>query len=125
MAFNSYYGNYPQQFPQQQQQSNIIVVPVQGENGASVYPVAAGNTVFLIDFNEKKFWIKATDINGFPAKFAGFEFCEVVKPPADTTNFISRNEFDEWKNNTDAQLKKIVDNLNVLIGGGNNVPNAQ
>lgn len=127
----NYFGGYsqPMQYPQQYQQpqnNTITVVPVQGENGASMYPVAAGNTVFLIDFDQKKFWIKATDINCLPSKFAAFEFKEVVKPsPADTNNFISRNEFDEWKNIMDAQLKQIADNINVLVGGGKNVSNAQ
>lgn len=125
------FGGYPQpmqypQYQQPQQNNTITVVPVQGETGASMYPVAAGNTVFLIDFDQKKFWIKATDINCLPSKFAAFEFKEVTKqPPTDTTKFISRNEFDEWKTSTDAQLKRIVENLNVLVGGNSNVSNAQ
>lgn len=120
----NYFGGYPQ--PQQYQQyqqpnNNVIVVPVQGESGASMYPVAAGNTVLLMDFNLKKFWIKATDINGLPAKFAAFDFKEEVKPPPQgIDNFVSRNEFDEWKKSTDAQLQQIIGNLNVLVGGKNN-----
>lgn len=120
----NFFGGYPQpqQFqqyqPYQQQNNNVIVVPVQGESGASMYPVAAGNTVLLMDFNLKKFWIKATDINGLPAKFAAFDFKEEVKPiPQSDANFVPRNEFDEWKKSTDAQLQQIIGNLNVLIGG--------
>ena len=120
----NFFGGYPQpqQFQQyqnyQQQNNNVIVVPVQGESGASMYPVAAGNTVLLMDFNLKKFWIKATDINGLPAKFAAFDFKEEVKPiPQSDANFVPRNEFDEWKKSTDAQLQQIIGNLNVLIGG--------
>ena len=116
----NFFSGYPQ--PQQYQQyqhqnNNVIVVPVQGEQGASMYPVAAGNTVLLMDFNLKKFWIKATDINGLPAKFAAFDFKEEVKPIVqDTGNFVSRNEFDEWKKSTDAQLQQII----ALVGGKNN-----
>ena len=118
----NFFGGYPQ--PQQFQQyqnnnNNVIVVPVQGESGASMYPVAAGNTVLLMDFNLKKFWIKATDINGLPAKFAAFDFKEEVKPVAQDANFVLRNEFDEWKKSTDAQLQQIIGNLNILIGGAN------
>ena len=110
----NYFGGYNQ--PQNyQQQANVVVVPVQGEQGASMYPVAAGNTVLLMDFNLKKFWIKSTDINGLPAKFAAFEFKEVN--PQGASNFVPRNEFDEWKKNTDAQLQQIIGNLNVLVGG--------
>lgn len=109
----NYFGGYNQ--PQNYQQANVVVVPVQGEQGASMYPVAAGNTVLLMDFNLKKFWIKSTDINGLPAKFAAFEFKEVN--PQGANNFVPRNEFDEWKKNTDAQLQQIIGNLNVLVGG--------
>lgn len=119
----NYFGGYPQpqQYQQyqnyQQQNNNVIVVPVQGESGASMYPVAAGNTVLLMDFNTKRFWIKATDINGLPSKFAAFDFTEVVRPlPPNENNFISRNEFDEWKKSTDAQLQQII----ALVGGNAN-----
>ena len=112
----NYFGGYPA--PQYQpQNNNVIVVTVQGEQGASMYPVAAGNTVLLIDFNLKKFWIKATDINGLPSKFTAFDFKETVKPQNDTTGFVSRNEFDEWKRSTDAQLQQII----ALVGGNNDV----
>ena len=119
--FSGYSGYpQPQQYQQYQQNNSVIVVPVQGEQGASMYPVAAGNTVLLMDFNLKKFWLKATDINGLPAKFAAFDFTEVKPAMNDTTNFVSRNEFDEWKKSTDAQLQQIIGNLNVLVGGKNN-----
>lgn len=113
----NYFGGYPQpqQYQQYQPQNNsVMVVTVQGESGASMYPVAAGNTVLLIDFNLKKFWLKATDINGLPAKFAAFDFTE-VKPTvqSDTSNYVSRNEFEE--------LKKSIEQLGALIGGKNNV----
>ena len=45
---------------------SFITVLVNGESGANAYPVAAGNTVLLIDFNEKKFWLKTTDVNRIP-----------------------------------------------------------
>lgn len=127
----NYFGGYPQpqQYQQyqnyQQQNNNVIVVPVQGESGASMYPVAAGNTVLLMDFNLKKFWIKATDINGLPAKFAAFDFKEEIKPTLQgAAGFVSRNEFDEWKQSTDAQLKKILESVNSLVGGNENVSTA-
>lgn len=114
----NFFGGYPQpqQYQQYQQNNNVIVVPVQGEQGASMYPVAAGNTVLLMDFNLKKFWLKATDINGLPAKFAAFDFTEVKPIAQDTGIFVSRNEFDEWKKSTDAQLQQIIS----LVGGKNN-----
>ena len=126
----NFFGGYPQpqqfqQYPSYQQaNNNVIVVPVQGESGASMYPVAAGNTVLLMDFNLKKFWIKATDINGLPSKFAAFDFKEEVKPTQGAGNFVSRDEFDEWKRNADTQFNQIINSLNVLIGGKNNASEA-
>lgn len=117
---NYFGGGYPPQ-QQYQQNNNVIVVTVQGEQGASMYPVAAGNTVLLIDFNLKKFWIKATDINGLPSKFAAFTFKEEVKPQADTGNFVSRNEFEEFGKQTATQLSKILETLKALGGGINDV----
>lgn len=109
---NNYFSGYPQQY--QQPSNSVIVVPVQGEQGANIYPVAAGNTVFLFDFNQKKFWIKATDINGLPARFDAYEFKDVVKPVQAGGNFISRNEFENWKS-------ELVADIKALIGGNSNV----
>ena len=114
----NYFNGYQQQ--QQQNNGNVFIVTVQGEQGASMYPVAPNNTAFLFDFNQKKFWIKATDNNGLPARFSAFEFKEILQPQGGN-NFVLRNEFDEWKKSTDAQLQQIIGNLNVLIGGNSNV----
>lgn len=108
---NYFGGGYPPQ-QQYQQNNNVIVVTVQGEQGASMYPVAAGNTVLLIDFNLKKFWLKATDINGLPARFDAYDFKEVVKPTQDN-NLVPRNEFDA--------VKQQLEYLTNLIEGKKNV----
>lgn len=111
----NFFGGFQPQQPQYPQMNNsVIVVPVQGEQGANIYPVAAGNTVFLFDFNQKKFWIKATDINGLPAKFTAYDFTEEVKPVQTNGNFISRNEFEQLKN-------EIIENVKALVGGKDNV----
>lgn len=111
----------PQQqfFPYQQppQNNGVMVATVQGEAGARVYPVAAGNTVLLIDFDAKKFWLKSTDTNGMPSRFAAFNFTEEIKQTGDTGNFISRAEFDDLKQNLDAQFKQLAD----IIKGGTSI----
>ena len=125
---NNYFGGYspPQQFFQQFQQpqqpnNSVSVVTVQGEAGARIYPVAAGNTVLLIDFDSKKFWLKSTDLNGMPSRFAAFNFTEEIKPANDTDNFISRNEFNELKQSIDNQFKNLSD---AIKGAINNVSNS-
>lgn len=125
---NNYFGGYspPQQFFQQfqqpqQQNNSVSVVTVQGEAGARIYPVAAGNTVLLIDFDSKKFWLKSTDLNGMPSRFAAFNFTEEIKQANDTDNFISRNEFNELKQSIDNQFKNLSD---AIKGAINNVSNS-
>lgn len=117
----NFFGGYsPQQsfVPYQQSPANntVSVVTVQGEAGARVYPVAAGNTVLLIDFDTKKFWLKSTDQNGMPSRFVTFTFTEEIKPPSDNGQFISRNEFDDLKKSIDAQFKQLLD----FVKGGSN-----
>ena len=50
--------------PIPQTQNQIMLVPVNGEGGAQMYPVAAGSTVALIDFDACIFWLKTTAPNG-------------------------------------------------------------
>lgn len=115
----NFFGGYspPQQFAPYQAPpttNNVLVVTVQGEAGARVYPVAAGNTVLLIDFDAKKFWLKSTDVNGMPSRFATFNFSEEIKSNGDAGQFISRNEFETLKQNIDAQFKQLAD----IVKGG-------
>lgn len=118
----NFFGGYsPQQqyfqYQQPQQQTNTIsVVTVQGEAGARIYPVAAGNTVLLIDFDAKKFWLKSTDTGGLPLRFAAFNFTEeIVQTQGDTSNFISRNEFNDLKQSIDNQFKQLIDSVQGAI----------
>ncbi len=112
----NFFGGYsPPQFQyQQQSNNNVIVVPVQGEAGARVYPVAAGNTVLLIDFDSKKFWLKSTDFNGMQSRFATFNFTEEIQQQAND-NFISRSEFNDLKQSIDNQFKQLIDSIQGAI----------
>lgn len=119
----NYFGGYspPQQqfMPYQQPQQNnnsVTVVTVQGESGARIYPVAAGNTVFLVDFDAHKFWLKSTDLNGMPSRFAAFNFTEEVTPQVQG-DIVTRNEFNDLKKSIDAQFKQLIDTIK---GAGKN-----
>ena len=85
----------------------IMLVPVQGEAGAQMYPVAAGNTVFLADFDAKLAWLKTTAPNGLPQQMRKFKL-EEITPPAQNAvaGGVTREEFDE--------LKKMIASL---VGG--------
>ena len=112
---NNFFGGYApqqQQMLPQQQRNEIITTFVQGEGGAKFYPVAAGNTVFLFDFNAGKFWIKSTDANCIPQPMREFDFSEVIKreqPAAGSGDVVSRAEFTD--------LANAVKNLVNIIGG--------
>lgn len=115
----NFFSGYQQpQYQQPSTSNSVIVVPVQGEQGANIYPVAAGNTVFLFDFNQKKFWIKETNINGLPARFDAYDFTEVIKPVQANDNLVSRSEFEQFRT-------EMLDNIKALVGGKENVSNAQ
>lgn len=89
---------YPNMFtPSQQTQNQIMLVPVQGEGGAQMYPVAAGTTVALIDFDACIFWLKTTAPNGLPQQMRKFEFKEIVQATQGNENVVTRAEFDELK----------------------------
>lgn len=103
---------YPNMFtPNQQVQNQIMLVPVQGEGGAHMYPVAAGTTVALIDFDSCVFWLKTTAPNGLPQQMRKFEFKEIVQAVQGNENVVTRAEFDE--------LKKMI----AAIGGKANESN--
>lgn len=63
----------PQSFPQP---SNGIVW-VQGKSGANEYPVAAGNSILLMDNTCNKFYVKTTDPTGIHKTVQEFEYKEV------------------------------------------------
>lgn len=100
-------AGYYQQNAQQQQQSssgNFITVLVSSESEMINYPVAAGFTVLLIDFEHKKFWLKSTAMNGVPQQPRSFSFTEEAPKIQNEEQSVSRKEFDELN----AKLDKLV-----------------
>lgn len=75
MAYNPYYPNFYQNYPQmntnptqqtqQPQQSGIIWV--QGEAGAKSYMVAPNTTVQLWDSESQTIYLKSADVSGMPS----------------------------------------------------------
>lgn len=117
MGFGNYYGGYmppmggnfggamqdnlsQYRAAQAQNQQNMSgAVWVQGEVGAKSYPVAPGNSVFLMDSEASRFYIKAVDISGIPMPLRTFEFKEigVTEQPGsvaapDMSQFVTRDE---------------------------------
>ena len=94
--YGNYYGNAPmngavysngmqqpqmnyQQMPQQPQMSyqapmqNQSIIWVQGEAGAKAYPVAAGQSVLLMDSEDAVLYVKSTDQTGRPLPMESYD----------------------------------------------------
>jgi hypothetical protein len=71
---------------------------VEGQKGAEAYYLAPSTNALLMDSTGQRFFIKTADANGI-CSMRSYDFVEHVeeapKPPIDTSNFITREEFKE------------------------------
>jgi hypothetical protein len=111
-----YYGNM-QNAPQMPQnapaQSNNGITWVQGEAAAKSFPVGAGQSALLMDSEESVFYIKSTDQSGMPQPLRIFDYTERTAQKNEpaiaknaTTDYVSRSEFDEFREDVKRSLKK-------------------
>lgn len=130
MAYNNYFPQnyYPQQYypnnqviqqmPQQtaQQSSSGGITWVQGEAAAKSFPVGAGQSVLLMDSEDSVMYIKATDQSGMPLPLRIFDYTERTQSGTNrgqsedkpgTDDFVSRKEFDEFKEDVKRSIKGI------------------
>lgn len=94
----------PQSQPQAHTNSNIVWV--QGEVGARSYQLAPNSSIILMDNDDSKFYIKTTDGSGM-ATLKAFKFEEIVKQTSDSTDYVSRQEFSEFKNGLEGLLSSL------------------
>lgn len=104
MAYNPYYNTfYPQyQQPMPQQQQNNGLIWVQGIEAMKSYPVQPGQSVLLMDSESNCFGIKTVDTSGMPLPLRVFDYKErtgqqthpAPAPQVDTSVFITREEFE-------------------------------
>ena len=124
MAYNGYFPQYyPNQMPMMQAQQQIPLQQPQmaqnsvqnagngitwvlGENAAKSFPVGVGQTVVLMDREEPVMYMKSVDQSGMPLPLRVFDITErtaqsseanTQKAPAG--DYVSRSEFDEFKEN--------------------------
>lgn len=103
-----------QQFLPQIQTQNLI--RVNGIEGAKAYQMSANSIVSLFDANEDIMYIKSTDGAGFPS-IRTFSFTEIKEEnkPAQQVDYISREEFEEFKkelmNNGKQSISRSKSNL--------------
>lgn len=84
------------------QGSGLSIAQIQDDSAVNSYPVAAGNTVLLINFNSQHFFLKSTNVNGVPMPVQTAEWSYVNVQPIAQQNqnggsSVTREEFDELK----------------------------
>lgn len=97
MAYNG--SNLP---PNAQPTQSNQITWVQGEAAAKAYPVAAGQSVLLMDSETSVMYIKSTDQSGMPQPLRIFEYKERTAQKtgagvASNNDYVPRNEFNEFK----------------------------
>lgn len=109
----------PVQQPVQQSQQQSGFIWIQGEAGAKAYPVAAGNTVLLMDSENPVIYMKSTDQSGRPLPMRTFDLVErdnnpqwvqssqSHEPPVDMSQFVRNNELED----------RVTEIVNRLMGG--------
>ena len=92
------------------------IIWVQGEVGAKAYPVGAGNSVLLMDSDDKYFYIKSADMAGMPTLHKYF-YSEVIDEVPrieqshsyDTAQLASRDEVKQLQDEVDSLKKQLED----------------
>jgi hypothetical protein len=92
-------------YPQQNFNSPICAY-VQGEAAAKAYPVAPGQFAVLIDTELPVIYTKTTDQFGRPLPVRILDYVERVEnPPEQVNNYVSKSDFDNFKNEIKEMLK--------------------
>lgn len=104
----------PMQMPNYNTQSDSSIIWVQGESGAKAFPVQNGKSVVLFDSESEHFFIKTADASGMPQPLRIFSYSETNEnemkaPGIDTSNFVTREEFDAIKE----EMNKLKNRPNV------------
>ena len=97
MYYNNQMNNPYMRTPYPQPVQKNEFAWVQGEAGAKGFMVPPGMTMWLMDSESPVFYLKSTDINGFPQPLRIFDFKERVseKPVSQNvpeTNYVTRDE---------------------------------
>lgn len=85
--------------PVSNQGSTSFINWVQGEAGAKSINVPAGQTVLLMDSETNVFYVKSSDVSGFPLPLRTFKYEELSQdttedgPPPST--YVTKEELDE------------------------------
>lgn len=119
MAYNTYVPQFyqpqymaPQMQQNMNQQNNSGITWVQGENAAKSFPVAAGQSVLLMDSENPVMYIKSTDQSGMPLPLRIFDYTERVTKSSEDVKinpaediYVTKQEFDSFKDEMKSAIK--------------------
>jgi hypothetical protein len=116
--FGMNYGIYPVQ----QKGITTVAIISGGYQSAESYPVAAGNTAVLMDFNLGKFWLKTTDIYGRPLPMEEYQFFKPnsMQQPAQEPAQQNQNDYVK-KEDFNTVVQMVTELYKELKGDVNNV----
>lgn len=91
----------------QQTNGSLLAVIITEDQDVDYYPVQAGTTVMLINFNSKKFYLKSRGNNGVPSPVRVFPFKEETPVYQNQNGGVSRDEFNALSSKLDRLLKEL------------------
>ena len=123
---NTGYGVQPQlnlnyQQPSYQmasQPQNQSIVWVQGEAGAKAYPVAAGQSVLLMDSEDAVLYVKSTDQTGRPLPMESYDLVKresVVNVPQVSPNTQQGNSFQNGDMSEYVKISDLEKTVNDMV----------
>lgn len=96
------------------QNSASFINWVQGKAGAKSVNVPAGQTVLLMDSETNIFYVKSSDMSGFPLPLRIFTYEEVTDAQDSTdrapSTYVTKEELDEQLKQFEAKLKEAKPN---------------
>lgn len=101
---NGYQPTQPQiMTAQPHSNSSNGVIWVQGEAGAKAYPVAAGNSVLMMDIESPTVYMKTVEANGMPQPLKVYDLIEKTprnapnSSPNDESVYVTKKEFEAFR----------------------------
>lgn len=107
--YQSPLNNIPQIYqPQIPQQNTQPIQYVSNKQSAEAYNVQPNQSVLLMNSNEPIFYIKQADASGF-CTIKSFKFEEIDDTQPQVTNYVTKDEFNTFKDEFDKLRKELCE----------------
>ena len=106
--------NHNNQISQSQQYRStqrLIIANVNNKDEAMMFNVPKGYTAYLFEYNNPLFYVKGCDDFTGQISFFEYEYNEVIPQPVpDPSNFVTRNDMENFKNDIMQSLTSLIAN---------------